>query len=208
VKNELDAFKAVELGSAEPSSDLNTGLIKQNRSLRTELTHLRVQCEEKRAELESVQGELEKSQSEAESLRIRVEKLEMDLYNYDEKREEKREERNEEEEEEGGVSPQSESGPSKNSVSSIITSQRDRFRRRCEELEKQLRASQNVQSQLSFEVEKLKKDNVELYGKIRYMSSYGNGSSTSRSETMEGRYREMYEEDLDPFKRFNQRVRK
>jgi hypothetical protein len=74
-------------------------------------------------------------------------------------------------------------------------------------LEAQLRKAQNSQSQLSFEMEKLKKDNVELYGKIRYMSSYSNHRNTGETGVvMLGGYRDMYEEEMDPFKRFHQKV--
>ena len=70
-----------------------------------------------------------------------------------------------------------------------------------------MRKAQNSQSQLSFEMEKLKKDNVELYGKIRYMSSYSNHRNTGETGgVMLGGYRDMYEEEMDPFKRFHQKV--
>ena len=107
----------------------------------------------------------------------------------------------------------------------MVTAQRDRFKKRNSELEAELqKAYQNV-STLRSEVSALQKDNLDLYEKTRYVSSYnraGAGSSasayssnpnpstiqmtgdTSSGLTMD-RYRSAYESNLSPFAAFRGR---
>lgn len=107
----------------------------------------------------------------------------------------------------------------------MVTAQRDRFKKRNSELEAELqKAYQNV-SALRSEVSALQKDNLDLYEKTRYVSSYnrgGAGSSASAyssnpnpstvqvaSDTSSGltmdRYRSAYESSISPFAAFRGR---
>ena len=109
----------------------------------------------------------------------------------------------------------------------MVTAQRDRFKKRNTELEAELqKAYQNVSS-LRSEVSALQKDNLDLYEKTRYVSSYNRigqpaGSSasaysanpnpstiqvtpdTSSGLTMD-RYRSAYESSISPFAAFRGR---
>ncbi|ODQ65411.1 hypothetical protein NADFUDRAFT_8044, partial [Nadsonia fulvescens var. elongata DSM 6958] len=101
----------------------------------------------------------------------------------------------------------------------IITQQRDRFKLRNTELEEDLRKNWATVADLRKELEALKKDNMELYEKARYMSSYssvGDGFDNTRSHgesalspssfrNNNNKYRDAYEEGLTSFQQFKGR---
>ncbi|WYZ46513.1 hypothetical protein EsH8_IX_000738 [Colletotrichum jinshuiense] len=109
----------------------------------------------------------------------------------------------------------------------MITAQRDRFKKRIAELEGELSNSHRSVSQLRQEVSALQKDNLNLYEKTRYVSTYNRaGPSASSSSaayssnpnpstvsiggsgnpgiTMD-RYRKAYESNISPFAAFRGR---
>lgn len=64
-------------------------------------------------------------------------------------------------------------------ILSMVTSQRDRFKKRIAELEAELSKSRQSISSLRSEIASLQKDNISLYEKSRYMSTY------SRSQNLQ-----------------------
>ncbi|KAK2024705.1 hypothetical protein LX32DRAFT_675856 [Colletotrichum zoysiae] len=109
----------------------------------------------------------------------------------------------------------------------MITAQRDRFKKRIAELETELSNTHRTVSQLRQEVSALQKDNLNLYEKTRYVSTYNRAgpSATSSSAayssnpnpstvsiggsgnpgiTMD-RYRKAYESNISPFAAFRGR---
>lgn len=120
---------------------------------------------------------------------------------------------------------------SSNSLLPIVTSQRDRFRARNTELEAEIQAHSTTIAQLRRDMGSLQQDNVGLYEKLRYLQSYGASGSqgdgfglnhqvvppilgsgsvyppdTSLAQRREERYRQKYEERMDPFQAFRGRV--
>ncbi|KAF8441612.1 CASP C terminal-domain-containing protein [Boletus edulis BED1] len=118
------------------------------------------------------------------------------------------------------------------SILPIVTSQRDRFRARNAELEEELRRQFHTISELRSEIKSLQSDNLKLYEKVRYMQSYRETSSvsqldplpgSSRSHRTEkprvgsvrddgdddemelGKWRQRYEETMNPFEAFRGR---
>ncbi|KAI3398652.1 hypothetical protein diail_8839 [Diaporthe ilicicola] len=110
----------------------------------------------------------------------------------------------------------------------MITAQRDRFKKRNSQLEQELSETHRHVSQLRQEVAALQKDNLNLYEKTRYVSSYNRGSSTAAvtssssyadnpnpsTVTIGGngggsggmdRYRAAYESNISPFAAFRGR---
>jgi homeobox protein cut-like len=108
----------------------------------------------------------------------------------------------------------------------MMTAQRDRYRKKIEELNSELQKSHTTISGLRSEVNALQKDNLDLYEKTRYVSSYnrstgssaytsgGNGnpgvvnvgsSNTTSSGLTMDRYRTTYESNLSPFAAFRGR---
>lgn len=112
-----------------------------------------------------------------------------------------------------GIPEESEIGTMNNNNNStilpIVTKQRDRFRSRNTDLERQLRKSDSENSKLKMEMNKLKNDNGRLYEKIRYLSSYR--GTTERDNSIlhdvdsEAQYQNSYEESLHPLASFKKK---
>lgn len=97
-------------------------------------------------------------------------------------------------------------GAADSSILPIITQQRDRFRTRNTELEEELKKSWNTATQLRKDLEAVKRDNVELYEKARYASSYKRGAPMLEPGSVtESNYRNIYEEGLSPYQQFKGR---
>ncbi|OTA67699.1 hypothetical protein K449DRAFT_364079 [Hypoxylon sp. EC38] len=108
----------------------------------------------------------------------------------------------------------------------MITAQRDRFKKRNAQLEKELSECHRTVSQLRQEIAALQKDNLQLYEKTRYVSTYNrNGPSASSSSAYSSnpnpsvvamggtgnpgitldRYKKAYESNISPFAAFRGR---
>lgn len=107
----------------------------------------------------------------------------------------------------------------------MITAQRDRFKHRNAQLEKELSETHRSISQLRQEVAALQRDNLQLYEKTRYVSSYNRGGSTTSSSAYSSnpnpstvaiggtgsagvgldRYKQAYEANISPFAAFRGR---
>ncbi|NP_001402703.1 homeobox protein cut-like 1 isoform 2 [Rattus norvegicus] len=91
------------------------------------------------------------------------------------------------------------------SLLSIISSQRERFRTRNQELEAESRMAQHTIQALQSELDSLRADNIKLFEKIKFLQSYpGRGIGSDDTEL---RYSSQYEERLDPFSSFSKRER-
>uniref|UniRef100_A0A8D2LNZ1 Protein CASP n=1 Tax=Varanus komodoensis TaxID=61221 RepID=A0A8D2LNZ1_VARKO len=91
------------------------------------------------------------------------------------------------------------------SLLSIISSQRERFRARNRELEAENRMMQHTFQALQSELDNLRADNIKLYEKIKFLQSYPGRSGGSDDTEM--RYSSQYEERLDPFTSFSRKER-
>ena len=108
----------------------------------------------------------------------------------------------------------------------MVTAQRDRFRKKNTELEQELSETHSAVQQLRQEVAALQKDNLNLYEKTRYVSTYNRAGATASSSstyasnpnpsTIEiggtgnpgialDRYRKAYESNISPFAAFRGR---
>jgi len=104
----------------------------------------------------------------------------------------------------------------------MVTAQRDRFKKRNSELEAEMQKLHSTISSLRSEIGSLQKDNLDLYEKTRYFSSYNahsRGPATSASsyganpnpstvqigDDTTDRYRSAYESNLSPFAAFRGR---
>lgn len=214
-----------DVANKQLGKSLENLLVSKNRRLLDDLTKLRVAHEE----LVSQHSKAEEgaSQTQAELARIRAlnEKLENDLMQLN----------NGEGKDrasgpglagldiggkDGTATPTSGNDAS---ILPIVTSQRDRFRQRNAELEEELRRQFEAISDLRTEIKGLQADNLKLYEKVRYMQSYRdstpgastpsgsgtagmlNGAMRSREDDI-GRYKDKYDESLNPFEAFKGRV--
>lgn len=206
-------------------------LVSKNRRLLEDLTKLRVAHEELSGQHNKNEEGTESLRAELNRVRALNEKLENDLMSLNKGEGDKIErgaglagldiggkaDR--------GVSP-SPSGDA--SILPIVTSQRDRFRQRNAELEEELRRQFETISDLRTEIKSLQADNLKLYEKVRYMQSYRDGSGVNTSgaqagtstpggtagmlngalrsrEDDIGRYKDKYDESLNPFEAFKGR---
>ncbi|KAK1760929.1 protein CASP, partial [Echria macrotheca] len=111
----------------------------------------------------------------------------------------------------------------------MITAQRDRFKKRNAQLEQELSESHRTLSQLRQEIAALQRDNLNLYEKTRYVSSYNRAGPTAASSSSSSayasnpnpstvsmggtgspgialdRYRKAYESNISPFAAFRGR---
>ncbi|KAI0909000.1 CASP C terminal-domain-containing protein [Ustulina deusta] len=108
----------------------------------------------------------------------------------------------------------------------MITAQRDRFKTRNSQLETELSESHRTVSQLRQEIAALQKDNLQLYEKTRYVSTYNRGGPSASSSSAYSsnpnpstvsiggtgnpgieldRYRKAYESNISPFAAFRGR---
>lgn len=108
----------------------------------------------------------------------------------------------------------------------MITAQRDRFKKRNSELEAELQKTYQTVSSLRSEIGALQKDNLDLYEKTRYVSSYNavnRGPASSASAfannpnpstinvegggvaAVDSKYRPQYESNISPFAAFRGR---
>lgn len=112
-------------------------------------------------------------------------------------------------------------GESGSGILPMVTAQRDRFKKKIAELEAELQKSyQNIQA-LRSEVAALQKDNLNLYEKTRYQSTYNRNSSSAayatnapptairiedtNSEPTFHRYQSAYEANISPLSTFRSR---
>lgn len=103
----------------------------------------------------------------------------------------------------------------------MITAQRDRFKKKNSELETELQKEHQTVSSLRNEIASLQKDNLNLYEKTRYISTYNRGGMTSANswqnapnpttiqiggnEPVDSRYKAAYESQISPFAAFRGR---
>lgn len=101
----------------------------------------------------------------------------------------------------------------------MVTAQRDRFKKKNAELEAELQKTYQHVSSLRSEVASLQKDNLNLYEKTRYVSTYSRGHSSAYSSSTNpstiqmtsdassnlDRYRSAYEQNISPFAAFRGR---
>ena len=102
----------------------------------------------------------------------------------------------------GGVPPDFTSAAE--SLLPIVSSQRERFRQRNEELEVELTGKSQQVVLLQNELDSLRADNLKLYEKIRFLQSY-QGQHSREDTAAESRYSSQYEEALDPFSSFSRK---
>ncbi|UCS23697.1 uncharacterized protein HLK63_M08107 [Nakaseomyces glabratus] len=108
-----------------------------------------------------------------------------------------------------GIPEEGEYEPMQNTaILPIITKQRDRFRNRATDLEKQLRQLNQDKGKLRQEMQILKADNTKLYEKVRYLTNNQNSSTIGVSSLdTEAQLSHSYDESLNPLSKFKKTER-
>uniref|UniRef100_A0A803VXW4 Protein CASP n=1 Tax=Ficedula albicollis TaxID=59894 RepID=A0A803VXW4_FICAL len=229
VKKELNILKSMEFapsessGAQDASKPLEVLLLEKNRSLQSENATLRITNSDLSVRCAELQIQLTEAVATLASQKELVAKLEHDLSTIQALSAVPRPDA------EGAAAPSLERIPEPikeatalfyghppspgtsfpegqmDSLLSIISSQRERFRAKNQELEGENRMLQHTVHALQSELDNLRADNIKLYEKIKFLQSYP-GRGSSRDDT-EQRYSSQYEERLDPFSSFSRKER-
>ncbi|XP_050765077.1 protein CASP isoform X5 [Gymnogyps californianus] len=229
VKKELNILKSMEFapsessGAQDASKPLEVLLLEKNRSLQSENATLRITNSDLSVRCAELQIQLTEAVSTLAGQKELIAKLEHDLSTIQALSAVHRPDA------EGAAVPSLEKIPEPikeatalfyghppspstsfpegqvDSLLSIISSQRERFRARNQELEGENRMMQHTVHALQSELDNLRADNIKLYEKIKFLQSYP-GRGGSRDDT-EQRYSSQYEERLDPFSSFSRKER-
>eukprot|EP00903_Cladosiphon_okamuranus_P006725 g6562.t1 len=110
-------------------------------------------------------------------------------------------------EEEGA--PDSEGFSAADRLLGAVKRQRERFRKEALRREREASIAKSNAEQLTRDNQDLRRENMHLYKKIRFVMTYGgkggglnDGGGDAERDT-ESKYERLYEEDLDPFKEFD-----
>uniref|UniRef100_A0A2R8NDJ9 Protein CASP n=1 Tax=Callithrix jacchus TaxID=9483 RepID=A0A2R8NDJ9_CALJA len=226
VKKELNILKSMEFapsegaGTQDAAKPLEVLLLEKNRSLQSENAALRISNSDLSGRCAELQVRVTEAVATATEQRELIARLEQDLSLIQsiqrpdaEGAAEHRLEKIPEPIKEatalfyGPAAPASGTLPEGqvDSLLSIISSQRERFRARNQELEAENRLAQHTLQALQSELDSLRADNIKLFEKIKFLQSYpGRGSGSDDTEL---RYSSQYEERLDPFSSFSKRER-
>uniref|UniRef100_A0A673V9Q3 Protein CASP n=1 Tax=Suricata suricatta TaxID=37032 RepID=A0A673V9Q3_SURSU len=226
VKKELSILKSMEFapsegaGTQDASKPLEVLLLEKNRSLQSENAALRMSNSDLSGRCADLQVHVTEAMATAAEQRELIARLEQDLSTIQSIQRPDAEGAAEHGLEKipepikeatalfyGASPPASGTLPEGqvDSLLSIISSQRERFRARNQELEAENRLAQHTIQALQSELDSLRADNIKLFEKIKFLQSYP-GRSGSSDDT-ELRYSSQYEERLDPFSSFSRRER-
>ncbi|KAL6909441.1 hypothetical protein ACP4OV_001722 [Aristida adscensionis] len=211
--------------NGEEMSKLEALLLDKNRKMEHELTQLKVKISEKSNLLEEAEKRIAELTLKVEEQQKLILKLEDDILKGYSSTERRGSLLNDWDLQEVGSSEASEGtdprhaspDQDQSSMLKVICNQRDRFRARLRETEEELRRLKEKYEMLTVELEKTKADNVQLYGKIRYVQDYSHDKIVSRgpkkyaedvesgSSDVEAKYKKMYEDDINPFAAFSKK---
>uniref|UniRef100_A0A8C0EXW5 Protein CASP n=1 Tax=Bubo bubo TaxID=30461 RepID=A0A8C0EXW5_BUBBB len=230
VKKELNILKSMEFapsessGAQDASKPLEVLLLEKNRSLQSENATLRITNSDLSVRCAELQIQLTEAVSTLAGQKELIAKLEHDLSTIQALTAVHRPDA------EGAAIPSLEKIPEPikeatalfygestsfpegqvDSLLSIISSQRERFRARNQELEGENRMMQHTVHALQSELDNLRADNIKLYEKIKFLQSYPgrvSGQTDPRLRQLPHRYSSQYEERLDPFSSFSRKER-
>ncbi|WFD44815.1 hypothetical protein MPSI1_003486 [Malassezia psittaci] len=207
LKRELNVLKAIELAGEDEqqgestaleststlATSLETHLVKRNRTLQDEVATLRANATDTNRHIQRLETDLKQEKDRVQQLEVLSKRLETDLLGVAE-------------------TPAADAAETPNANSAgllpIVTKQRDRFRERNTELERELRMQVELITKLRGESRKLQEDNVAMYEKVRYLQNYRESNSSEQPYPMQTRrhvetpYQARYEQSINPFEAF------
>lgn len=236
-------------GGADAGETLEKLLLSRNKKLGDELTILRLSHQDLQARLEDIQEELSRTNAELEKSQNLNDKLESDLEKmqaeganafpsgasvagtYVTRAPTRRGKSSPTSSIIIGIDPRIGQGDREpvgggSGILPMVTAQRDRFKQKNAQLEHELSETHRTMQQLRQEVAALQKDNLNLYEKTRYVSTYKRGGATASSSSAYAsnpnpstvpiggtgnpgisldRYRQAYESNISPFAAFRGR---
>jgi len=250
IKEELEVLKSIEFSATAGSNNtqednLEKLIMAKNKKLQAELTEKKMEVEQLNTSLLQTTKNLEDSNKKIKEQESLISKLEEDLLKVNTLQPTKSQsqividDNNAVNNNAEGIpldqtnTLKSSEGPNdetnSDSIIAILTSQRNRYRQRNQELEQQIRSMNDKGKDIELEVQSLKNDNIKLYEKIRYLQSFNKTSSYNTSDQSYNRskkdqsylvdipsqssnendvsekYKVMYEDSINPFNEFRGR---
>ncbi|KAF5180586.1 Casp-like protein [Thalictrum thalictroides] len=224
--NSIEAEDWEVATSGEEMSKLESLLLDKNRKVEHELTQLKVKLSEKSSQLELAESKVAELNAKVNEQKKLIAKLEDDILKGYSSSDRKGNLFDDWDVQEVGAAELSQHADQKHvssdqdqsSMLKVICNQRDRFRKRLQEAEEEMRQLKEKIGVLTVELEKTKADNVKLYGKIRYVQDYNIEKLVSRgsrkqsediesgfSSDVESKYKKIYEDDINPFAAFSRK---
>jgi homeobox protein cut-like len=197
MKKELEIFKVITGQQENEKIPIEGLLLEKNKKLENEFTAIKMENIELKQLLETQTKEQESVLNEITTKNQLIAKLENDIDKLNQlSNNEIKSPSNHIENLMYDFTPNKAMTVSKDSsIVPILTSQRNRYKQRFEESQRNLL---DLQSQLNVtkqETQKLQKDNIELYEKLLYQEKY-------QQNTITNKYKSMYETTIDPFQKF------
>ncbi|PIA13546.1 hypothetical protein COEREDRAFT_83410 [Coemansia reversa NRRL 1564] len=222
----MDDDNTSSVQQLEGNESLEKLLVRRNKSLENNLIEIKNRFGHTQNELQSLQQKITGLEEELRQKSLLAERLEVDLLaigSNDRKSADNRISINPLDTKDNSIELQSTS-IGKGNILEIVTGQRDRFRQRNIELEDELREQGTQISEHQRQLNQVNHDNLRLYEEIKYLRSYTSTiASTSRnlpttvislpnkfSSNADTRidmdtikYKNMYEDSLNPFNTFH-----
>lgn len=151
LRTELNILKMMEFGDDDDSHTLEKSLMSKNKHLTTQITTLKNKIDALDIQTLTQSKDLTTTKALIETQKTLLSKLEEDLRVTNQPTKETEEDA---------------------SLVQILTQQRDRYRLRNTQIEEQLRVSSQKSQLQILQIDNLTKDNLKMYEKIRYTSSY------------------------------------
>jgi len=225
LKNQVEVYeRALEYTDIEThsnnvsSSDTNSSVEKllkdKNRKLETENMHLKVSLSEQTEQNKTLTNQLSQLSQNEIQLKQTMIKLEDDISKgYSNKASEDLSELI------YTVTPKrntTKGTTEESTVLQVVCNQRDRFKQRITELEKENKDLQHRMDTTINEMRSMKNDNIKLYEKIKYLQSYGSISqgrgiavadveANKKDDELDSKYSKLYEDSVNPFLIFNRK---
>ncbi|KAL3236555.1 CCAAT displacement transcription factor COY1 [Nakaseomyces bracarensis] len=237
IKEQLEALKKIEFGVDDDDdgdeddiedNSVQKNLLSANKKLQKSLVEIRTEAMEKSSQNEKLQKDIKSLQIRLRQLEENNAKLELDLQQMEDIDQKFNDtasmisgvtrQMNNRGNRAGkyspttsivGISeePEGDGSLQNSTILPIVTKQRDRFRSRNSDLEKQLRQINQEKGKITQELQIMKKDNAKLYEKVRYLSSVQTGSTSDFNLDTESQYADSYNESLHPLANFKKSER-
>jgi homeobox protein cut-like len=209
MKKQLQLLKSMELDGSESDPIGEKTVLKllkeKSRRLETESIQLKARGKQLEEELARTKQELESAEEKLKDQSLLISRLEEDITSAHRagpppvQSAPAAEERS---------TPSVSASDDISTVTEIIRSQRDRFKMRVSELESEARKLRDQLADVQEEISSLRADNLKLYQKIRYLSSYNPRQgkvAIDPEDPSELKYKNLYEDSVDPFTLFNRK---
>lgn len=175
--------------------ELSNVLLARNRRLEDDLTRSKLAAQEQSAEFEQALSTCEELKMQLAEVQSKEQQLESQLLSLDSSA--------------AGPagSPDTKAGVGSEDMVQLLRGQRNCLRTRVDELQAEVNQLEKQRNSASAEAKKLQEDNLELFGKIKYLQSFPvkGGTSIDLEAGSMRDYKKAYDQHENPFSQFRKR---